>query len=79
MTENQPDQLLEFVQRLSSDGSGTLSATTQLFKDRVLDSMNILDLIGFVEKKLGRKLKSEEITMQNFGSVEKIEQSFFQP
>jgi acyl carrier protein len=53
-----------------------ITATTPLFKDRLLDSMNILALIGYVESRLGRKLAATDIVMANFGSVRDIVRAF---
>lgn len=69
----------EFVQKLVKDENATVSSTTPLFKSKIIDSMNILDLIGFVEKRLGRRLKDAEVVMPNFSSIGKIAQTFFQP
>ena len=70
------EQLLEFVKGIRRDKSAIISPETLLFKERLLDSMNILDLMGYIEKRLERKLKDEEIIMSNFESVEKIVKTF---
>ncbi|MEK6967685.1 MAG: hypothetical protein AABX51_03585 [Nanoarchaeota archaeon] len=54
-----------------------INTDTYLFSSGLLDSMNILDIVGFMEKKLGRKLESEEIVMKNFRSIDAISEAFF--
>jgi acyl carrier protein len=38
--------------------------------------MNILDLIGYVETALGRRLEDDEIVMSNFTTVRAIARTF---
>ena len=54
-----------------------ITGSTLLFKNNLIDSMNILYLIGFVEKKMGRRLTDKEINMKNFKSINSIIKSFF--
>lgn len=70
-------ELLAFInQKLISEKGTKVSEQSLLFKDRHLDSITILSLIGYLEKKLGRKLKDEEISLHNFESVQSIISSF---
>jgi len=72
------EQLLEFVRSvLLEDKEVRVTADTLLFKEQLLDSMNILHLIGYVEKSLNRRLGDEEIVMSNFQSVRAIADAFF--
>lgn len=73
---NQEEQLLKFISTLAG-GRVVVDAATLLFEERVLDSMNILNLMGYVEKRLGRRLRDEEVTMPNFISVRQIVAVFF--
>ena len=75
--KNNMKKLIEFIKNISKDKKVVLNPDTLLFKEKVLDSMNILDLLGFIEKQLGRRLKDEEIVMSNFESARKIEEIFF--
>ncbi len=69
-------ELLKFIKSICRDKGRTIDSNTLLFKDKVLDSMNILDLIGYIEKHLGRKLTDDEVIMPNFESVRKIVETF---
>lgn len=74
-----PDErtLLEFVSStLVKRRDVEVTEDTLLFEDRLIDSMNILNLIGYVEKRLGRRLRDDEIVMSNFASVRAIAEAF---
>ena len=72
------EELIEFIQDIVLEGKGArIDADTLLFKEELLDSMNILHLIGYVEHKLNRRLADEEIVMSNFRSVRAIADAFF--
>ena len=43
-----------------------------LFDSGLLDSLNLLDLVGEVEKKFNIELHSDLINAENFSSIEKI-------
>jgi acyl carrier protein len=71
------DALREYIDsKLLADKSVKVSNDSLLFKDRILDSMTVLSLIGYIEQKLGRRLKEEEIKLDNFASVHAITKAF---
>lgn len=77
MSEQAGEQLLEFVRRrLLKQKMVRVDADTPLFERRLIDSINILYLIGYVEKALGRRLTDDEIVMSNFRSVRVIANTF---
>jgi acyl carrier protein len=71
------EQLLDFVRRrLLKQKGATVDVDTPLFERQLIDSINILYLIGYVEKALGRRLTDDEIVMSNFRSVRVIAETF---
>lgn len=74
----QEKELVVFITEslIKKGGATKVAPDTLLFKERLLDSMNILDLIGYVEKKIGRRLKDEEIVMTNFQSARAMINAF---
>jgi acyl carrier protein len=74
----QEKELVAFItgSLIKKGGASKVTPDTLLFKQHILDSMNILDLIGYVEKKTGRRLKDEEIIMTNFQSARAIIKAF---
>ena len=77
MPDPNSERLLDFVRRRLLKQKGVrVDADTPLFETRLIDSMNILYLIGYVEKALGRRLTDDEIVMSNFRSVRVIANTF---
>jgi acyl carrier protein len=71
------ERLLDFVRRRLLKQKGVLvDADTPLFESKLIDSINILYLIGYVEKALGRRLTDDEIVMTNFRTVRVIGNTF---
>jgi acyl carrier protein len=69
--------LLDFVRRRLVKRKGVrIDPQTPLFESKLIDSMNILYLIGYVEKVLGRRLRDDEIVMSNFRTVQVISNTF---
>jgi acyl carrier protein len=71
------DRLLAFVRRRLVKNGRRVNADTPLFSSRLIDSMNILYLIGYLEKSLGRRLTDHELVMSNFRTVDAIASCFF--
>lgn len=77
MPDSDTEQLLDFVRRrLLKQKATHLDADTPLFERKLIDSINILYLIGYIEKTLGRRLTDHEIVMSNFRSVRVIAGTF---
>jgi acyl carrier protein len=77
MPDPDGDRLLDFVRRRLLKQKGVrVDADTPLFERKLVDSINILYLIGYVEKALGRRLTDDEIVMSNFRSVRVIANTF---
>ena len=72
------EALLQFIEAIRKDGGPALEPDTLLFKDRILDSLNVLNLIGYVEERIGRPLEDQEVIMKNFESARKIVESFLE-
>ncbi len=70
-------KLIAFVKSIVKDAESEIFPETLLFEKKLLDSMNILNLIGFIEQHLDRRLKDSEIVMSNFKSINTIINIFF--
>ncbi len=51
-----------------------VSDSENLISDGLIDSFTMIKLIGFIESELGVKANMEELTPDNFNSVETIDQ-----
>lgn len=45
---------------------------TALFSRGLIDSMNVVELVTFVEGELGRAIPPTDITLDNFDTIERI-------
>jgi acyl carrier protein len=71
-------ELLSFIRgSLCREPDTRVQPTSQLFADHIIDSINVLPLIGYVEARLGRRIEDDELVLWRFASVEAIMQSFF--
>lgn len=65
------DQLIEFLKntlQMESD----IEAWGRLFSTGALDSMSMMQLIDFVERAAGIEVRPDDVTLENFDSVEQI-------
>jgi acyl carrier protein len=51
-------------------------ADTELFRDRLIDSIRILDLLAWTETRTGRRIPDEMLRMDHFRSVRTIAETF---
>jgi acyl carrier protein len=65
-------QIAEFFEAELGLEAGTYNDDELLFSSGRLDSFGLIDLLAFVEKKLGRRLKTAETTLANFDSVTRL-------
>jgi acyl carrier protein len=70
------ESLKSFVQTLVGDRVPILR-NTRLFENGIIDSMRVLDLIAFVESRLGQRVPDDMITLDHFRSIGAISRSFF--
>lgn len=64
-------RLLDNVRELSGlNGEATID--TPLFSSGALDSVTMLSLIALVEESAGIEIHAEDVTLDNFDSVERI-------
>lgn len=53
-----------------------VTAETQLFAGRLLDSLRVLELIAFTEQAIGSAIPDSQIRMDNFQTVSRIASVF---
>ena len=64
-------QLIEFI-RDSLQVETNIDSQSKLFSTGELDSMSMMQLIDFVEKAAGIDVRPEDVTLENFDTVENI-------
>lgn len=66
-------QVIDFIRdELVDDTQTEILSDTSLFRDQVLDSLNLLALIGHLEKAYSIKISPSEVSIDNLDTVEKI-------
>jgi acyl carrier protein len=69
------DDIRRFIQDqlLSGDGSAPIADDTPLFEG-IIDSIGLIDLVGFLETRFGIQIGDEDFSNENFRTIEAIEQ-----
>ena len=71
------EDLVAFVNReLMKGRSAQIEPDTLLFEDGLIDSLNILQLIAFVEVRRGRAIPDRDIVMDRFRTPRHIAEAF---
>lgn len=71
------EDLVAYINRELLKGRGApIDPDTQLFEDGLIDSLNILQLIAFVEVRLGRAIPDRDIVMDRFRTPRRITEAF---
>lgn len=67
------DQILEFItDELLDDDEVQISFDTSLFKANILDSLNLLSLIHFLESTCSFKIATSEVNFENLDSIDNM-------
>ena len=62
--------ILDYVRdELLEDPDEEISPDTSLFQSRILDSLNLVRLIGFLEETFNIKINTSEVIIENLDSV----------
>lgn len=51
---------------------GALDDDTKLFSGGLIDSLNVIELVSFVETEIGCAIPPAAITLENFDSIDRI-------
>lgn len=69
---NYKDQVMIFIKDELLEEELNINENTSLFEDRILDSLNLLNLISYMEDTFNIKIGITEVNIENFDSVKKI-------
>lgn len=67
------DELLHFFRRTLRVDVGKLTDDTPLFSSGVVDSFQLVEFIAFVEGRIGRRLGVDEVTLENFDTLGRVQ------
>ena len=71
------DELKNTLRRALASQFGlrvSIDDDTQLFSSGLIDSLNVMELVSFVEGAIGQSIAPAEIVLENFDSIERIAQ-----
>ncbi len=66
------DAIREFVERELLSGGASVANGDSLLADGMLDSMDVVRLVTFVETHTGRKVPPQDVTYENFQSIDHL-------
>ena len=66
------DELRRFIAELSLADPDELTDDLPLFTTGVLDSLNMVDVVAFVERRTGLRVGAGDLSLDNFGSLRAI-------
>lgn len=73
ISSNEVDKIIEFIADVADlPDDMELNADTSLFNNHLLDSMNLVALVAFLEETFRIKVKPMDITIRNFDTVNLI-------
>ena len=64
--------LLQFIQDELGVDTSAVKADTPLFSQGVIDSFALVSLMTYVESGCGFRIRPDEVTLDNFDSIERI-------
>lgn len=65
--------LLEFVAELARCGPDELEPDAALFESGLIDSLNLVELVAFVEERCGIHVAPGDLTLDNWNTLRSIE------
>lgn len=69
---NKAEEIITFINDELLDEPEDIGKDTSLFQDRILDSLNLVMLIGFLEEKFRIKIKTSEVSIEHLDTVAKM-------
>ncbi len=67
------DKIREFIlKNLYSSEDSFIGDADSFLETGVIDSMGVMELVGFVQKEFGLEVAQQEIVVENFDSVRKL-------
>jgi acyl carrier protein len=62
----------DYVAREFAQGVDDLTTTTNLVEQEIIDSLGIFLLVGFIKETLDVEIEPEDISMENFETIDAI-------
>ena len=72
MTATTAETLLEFIRTELLDDMDDIETDENLLADGMVDSLGMVRMMGFIEQSFGVIVPPEDMTIQNFRTVERV-------
>ncbi len=69
---NKVELIKNYILQNYPTASDDISGDTDLIETGILDSMGIIELVSYLEKEFSLSFPDDDITVDNFGSIDKI-------
>ena len=66
------DELRRFIAELTHADPAELTEDLALFASGILDSLNLIEVVAFVERRCGIRVPAGDLSLDNFGSLRSI-------
>lgn len=66
------EEIIDHIISYLKEQGKTVEKDTDLFSTNTIDSMGVIELVVFIEEKLGVKLSQDVMRAENFQTVKKI-------
>lgn len=78
MSSQFSQEIITFLEEATKAEKGNIEMSTELIDSGIVDSLSIVGLIAFLEKKMNKTILYEEINLEDFSSVKNIVSKFSQ-
>ncbi len=66
-------ELVELInEELTLDPSITVDADTDLLETETVDSLGVVEIVAWLEERLGTKIAPADVTFEHFGTVQRM-------
>jgi acyl carrier protein len=70
MTMSNPEKML--IEYFKEKAEATVNSQTLLLEEKIIDSMGVVELIAFIEGEFGLELTDDDLTVEDFQTIETI-------
>ncbi|MEQ5306307.1 acyl carrier protein [Providencia rettgeri] len=70
------DNLIKFISGLKKEENIDIDSKSELLDSGIIDSLNIMNLILFLEEETGSKISFDEIDLSDFSTVDSLYEKF---
>ncbi len=66
------EKIFDFIQKIAEKKGDTITKDTNLYEEGIIDSLEILSLLSFIQEEFGISFTPDDLKFENFDSVNSI-------